>query len=111
MGFPDLPMGSGGFHMPPGTWACVQQLPSPCSTARETTSVGSPHTLTKSRPCSQQREDACTQQQRPSAAKNKMSEKNQLKIKNVIDPLKQFLTPNTYGALSLAKQFFGALYI
>lgn len=40
-----------------------------------------------------------------------MSEKNQLKIKNVIDPLKQFLTPNTYGALSRAKQFFGALYM
>ena len=41
---------------------------------RETTSVGSPHTSTKSRPCSQQLEEACTQQRRPSAAKNKMSE-------------------------------------
>lgn len=32
------------------------------------------HTPRQSRPCSQQWEDACTQQQRPGAAKNKMSE-------------------------------------
>ena len=42
-----------------------------CSTTREATAVGSPHTTMERSPCSLQLEKPCTQQQRPSAAKNK----------------------------------------
>ena len=42
-----------------------------CSTTREATAVGSPHTTTERSPCSLQLEKPCTQPRRPSAAKNK----------------------------------------
>ena len=62
-------------------WACVLEPAchnywsphtySLCSATREATAVRSPHTTTKSSPCSPQLEKACTQQRRPNAAKNK----------------------------------------
>ena len=55
-------------------WACALQPVShsywsPCSATREATAMSSPCTATKSSPCSLQLEKACTQQQRPNAAK------------------------------------------
>ena len=42
---------------------------SPCPTAREATTMRSPHTSRKSNPCSEQLEKACTQQRRPTTCK------------------------------------------
>ena len=44
---------------------------SPCSATREATTMRSPHTTMKSSPRSPQLEEACMQQWRPNASKNK----------------------------------------
>ena len=51
---------------------------SPCSATREATAVRSPHTATKSSPCSPQLEKTPVQQERPSAAKRKKERKKNL---------------------------------